>query len=583
MILCCSLIIISAMNKASTFSLCLCIKANANKTRALFGGFAPPLGLQSHEYTIKRWSRNKELNLIVTEYAACVLERRVSKSGSVIRFARFVRRLCSMPKFIYALRATNYMVHSMLVPDAIGESHYLFKMATTMIEYMRPKSLIGRRGITKMFKPIFTIKGDRIKSVNMPSFERHSFVHKFLTPIKRLCGSIQNSIITTRWEESVKPELMTREVNPDRKYAKRLATMEELRHNLTLMDMESCMVLLQGIAEHMTTSKMKYELDKNINLEVLDVDLLMAYISVNETTRSRFNTKVIDVSYNDCTCHTKCMGRIGNNRFLENMFREEILNTSTTVRICGQCRLSHVVDNTTSAKPRKCINISNPAMSTCSQDGCTTTMLIRYLINNQHKCAYNKGVLEYGHRFYMTNSSSVTDTVYKGANSVSSATGRSAGICFSGSRTCYKPIKRLIKSSKQHGLNKPFSDRYYWWTCNGCQTDFSGDRQYNKDKHHFFTDAIHEGTCIDDFYTEVGNKMGTESWDDFDLLNFIVKDSIQDMCTWCKNAAMCRHTLDGLVNLLCDHPTSNNILRKLNLLISLQLLVKSEWDEETPT
>lgn len=58
----------------------------------------------------------------------------------------------------------------------------------------------------------------------------------------------------------------------------------------------------------------KFDLDKiNVNLLcfVLDVDFLDVFMFLNVFIWSKFFIKILEVSYMDCMCYVKCMGKMG--------------------------------------------------------------------------------------------------------------------------------------------------------------------------------------------------------------------------------------------------------------------------------
>lgn len=347
---------------------------------------------------------------------------------------------------------------------------------------------------------------------------------------------------------------------------------------MTLLGLQDAMTILEQMALYITNGCKKFDLDKinaNLPCPVLDVDLLDVFMFLNASTRSKFFTKTLEVSYTDCTCHVKCMGKIGQSKILSDYFKNELLINNFSTRICGQCHLSHVIDNTTSGKPRKNISATNPAMTTCSMDACSVTMILRYLIYER-----TKNWLFYGHRFYITKSSAVTDTIYRGQKSkCSSATGRTAGVCYGGRRTGLKLSQNLIFSSKQFGLTEHFSNRMYWWSCSGCKL-FFGDKpnkdnhyQYDCEKHSFFQEEIHKGTCLSLFYNTVVKKHQQEEEEKKDLKQ-TVKQCFYMVCEMCQIVALCRHSLNGLMEMYAQNPYSNVLLLQIKILHYLIQCIK---------
>lgn len=582
-------IFILNMSRSATKILIWFFKHNKGELLDVFNAISAPLSLPSKRELKLLWIKNEKFVRLTTTLVMLLLPRRFRRDTKR-NLSKFVRKLCYDQKYVYAMKSVNYIVRSMVIPFSTTEHHLLFKICSLIIDRMKPTMLFSKRPKVTPFKLLFSLRGDRVKTLNMPSFERHSFVHKFLTPNKRLSGGLQNAIITNLWERAENKEEMSLVVNPSNNYVKRLAYLEELRHNMTLLGLSDSMLLLQDMADYLTGGKMKYDLDdrRGQPCPMMDVDLLTAFMSMNAATRSKFFSKTLEVSYPECTCFTKCMGAIAQHPVLVKQFENEFCLNNFSTRICGECRLSHVIDNTTSGKPRKSLSACNPGMSSCSMDACTVTLILRYLIHERVDERHGN-LIKYGHRFYITNSSAVTDTVYRGNNiTCSSATGRTGGVCFGGSRTCYKLIQNLVKSSKQYGLPRPFADRNCWWSCHTCQGKYGthanprNSNQYNRDRHGFFSEEIHRNTCVDTFYQNVLRKVRKDMVDkdkeeEDEVIEVAVKHCYPKICRWCKSAIMCRHTMDGLVNMLVTSPKSRVLLNKVVILSLLQKLIKIEW------
>ena len=95
--------------------------------------------------------------------------------------------------------------------------------------------------------------------------------------------------------------------------------------------------------------------------------------------------------------------------------------------------------------------------------------------------------------FYITNSLVITDVVFnKFGNHTSTASGRIAGMCCSGKRTCHATIQEKIKSSKQFGLRAQFNVRESWFRCITCM-DIQNHNPYCSK---FFLEEIHKETCV---------------------------------------------------------------------------------------
>ena len=144
------------------------------------------------------------------------------------------------------------------------------------------------------------------------------------------------------------------------------------------VNLDNLMQVLHFLAMYMTDGTLKINIDEQNYLETaFDLDLLHIFKSLNLAIRGRVKNKVINFAYQDCVCHLKCNGMVGNYPFVEQEIIK-IRNIVGSTQVCGCCRLSHNIKNTTSVKPRKLIYANTSTISTCSQDGCAVTFLLRY-------------------------------------------------------------------------------------------------------------------------------------------------------------------------------------------------------------
>ena len=414
------------------------------------------------------------------------------------------------------------------------------------------------------------------------------FFQKSSTTSKRGVGLLQNSLITERYYNALNDDDIHRNVKTDVNFCKRVALVEKIVNaQIPFMTLDSLSQIIDLIYTRLTAGKMTIETDKFVPKAALDADMIHLFIQLKTAHRSRCMTKTIELLPPDCTCHLKCRGPIYGRKVL-NKLVDQLYQTSHASKICGLCRLAMSVENTTSAKPKEYMNPENPALSACSFDGCTTSFNspshFFYPVKNDQNQDH---VYEIGHRAFITNSLTITDSVYK--KSVSTATGRVSTMCISGSRTCTRGVIKMIRSARQVKFDPDFYNLHKWWRCSVCVTV----KPYCPDAHEFFTEDIHKMSCIGLFFANIKSHPTSED----------IARLAATMCLPCRMACMCRHAQSGLYtkrklilqsNMRSSAPANvrkhipkhqaergiGEILRQISLLTKLQRYIinnTSEW------
>jgi hypothetical protein len=525
----------NSTSAASTRLLHFCM-ANRGDIQRIYGSGALPLpsDIKSTRRTAKRMSAPGVAHIDLT--APDVLRTTWGRNWQSITFIKklllFVFRrpnrlllMVTHRPLLYALRLLGFIFSRMFVPDNPAKKHPIFVAVRYIIAAL---DITHQRTIA----PYLTEDGYP-KAINtLPSYSRHTFLHKFLTPMKRQLGQLMNDTITDRWEAAATlPHYLDYVVNPGPNYALQTALSEYAINKAVDLDLRDLIILAQYVAEYVSTN-------------CRDVNLLHIFYNLRTMLNARFQTKVIEVNERDCTCHAKCMGQIGGSDTLTRLYTV-MVRTHASTTVTAISRLSHKVDNTTSLKPKRYLHTHAPSIATCSGDGSSALRLISlYRLENID----SKGRFLYTHRFYTTNSIVFTDEIYRGA--LTTSTARIYGICFSGHRKCHKRLTTTIRSAKQQPRQAPLTDVISWYRCTRC----ASVNVYDESHHYGPHEAIHQKTCIDHFVTGVRDKSIT------------YEEAALRICDGCVASFMCRHMLQGLVK-------NNTTVNLLLVILRLRLVI----------
>ena len=393
--------------------------------------------------------------------------------------------------------------------------------------------------------------GTHARHDSLPSAYRHTFLHKYYTRVKQTAFKLSSDLVTERWKRAAcdPTSYVSQPIKPADNYAKRLAILELVMHGITMLKIPQLLTVIDMVMNAPT---------KYTEMLAYDTEYINLLTLLYTTGRARFRTKFLRLNENGCTCHTKCTGPLGNNRDLEKRIYGQSLSLHAQCLICGICRLSPFIENTTREKPRMCLSSKNPAIDTCSLDGSSSFKVVPlYELSTQW--SDGKPLLQYQHLAYTTNSVNMADELlhrpYSGRRS------RIYGICFGGYRTCKQ--RYTVDSTTARNRVKQitsYKDVGYWFRCPSCM---SSNRDYGPHSSLALSD-VEPNTCIARVFT------------------ISVPLTAGQMCRGCKAAVFCHH----LDSYLCKCITDKNfsaaaIYRRIRLLerIRRELLgSRDHWD-----
>lgn len=378
--------------------------------------------------------------------------------------------------------------------------------------------------------------GTHARHNSLPSAHRHTFLHKYFTRIKQTAFKLSSDLVTERWKRAALDPAMyvTQPIKPADNYAKRLAILELVMHGITVLKIPQLLTVIDMVmnAPAKYTEMLAYDIEY-INL------LTLLYT----TGRARFRTKFLRLNENGCTCHTKCTGPLGNNRDLEKRIYDQSLSLHAQCLICGICRLSPFIENTTREKPRICLSSKNPAIDTCSLDGSSSFKVVPlYELNT--RWGNGRPMLQYQHLAYTTNSVNVADELLH--RSYSGRKSRIYGICFGGFRTCKQryTVDSPTARNRVKQINS-YKDVGYWFRCPSCT---SSNRDCGPPSSLALSD-VEENTCIARVFTTLGTLTAGQ------------------MCRGCKAAVFCHHLDSYLRKCITDKNFNTSaIYRRMRLL-----------------
>lgn len=483
-----------------------------------FGG-GPIIELDDDVITFK-WSRSQPLTDLVTSLVIFTdvnihpIPEPEMRIAYLMRDGLFITTLSSLSS-MYKNSTTP------LIPMTV--TNHVMKLTNMLLEMILYKKS-DRVLSTSDNKLPFYVNGGQLSCVYNNSFDKMHY-KKSSTYSKRGVGLMQNALITERYYDSMKPGNLMKSVKTDVNYCRRVAVVEKIVNRfLPFMNIDSLSQVINLLYSRLTAGKMTIDGEKRIPTAALDADMIYLMNQLKTAMRSRCTTKGVELLPIDCTCHMKCRGPTYGKKAL-NKLMDDLEQTTYATRICGLCRLSHCVENTTSAKPKKYINPMSPAISSCSFDGCTTS----FIAPTHFKTQLEDGgtAYEVAHRAFITNSLAVKET--SNNKMTSSATGRFHTTCVTGSRTCMKGVIKTLKNGQQSNCSTQ-----QLWRCDGCKNI----NPLNLNQHMFFLEEVHKSSCIGLIYKRL-------------RMNHLIEDIKKlapTMCLPCRMACMCRHSQHGLMN-----------------------------------
>lgn len=476
------------------------------------------------------------------------------------------------PHLIFAFRALgHYMRKTFINVDNIGSHHVITRCAELVLYSMstvetsikiRSKQKIPKQILELEKRMAILVDPDRVKVCPaLPYTGRYSFLHKVFTQIsKRVVGTCMNNLITYRFQQSSDERHLHRNVEPDVNYGRRVATMDLLLNGVTEVDVDDLLILLERVINRLDTSEKYASISQLVNAtggNVTDSELIHLATSLYEIGRSWLRTKLIEVNCPYCTCHVKCTGQTGLYPKLESAFYEKSAPLHLSTVVCGGCRLSPTIENTTAKKPRRSVNSRNPKLTICVLDNLSTFKHVPlYALR-----VVNKNTIMYSHRFYATNSMNIMQEIF--GQTPSAPGSRIYGVCYSGRRTCFKRFVDTLPSSRNSAGKLPYSQAHMWFRCADCKDlPIYDPSNYNYVP---WSGVQHEYTCL-----LVVAKQAREHFRRVRNWDKAVSMSANVMCRGCRSAALCRHAVDGLLEIYIKSGGNETFLAKLSFIIALQ-------------
>ncbi|UCX57042.1 ORF51 [Haliotid herpesvirus 1] len=531
------------MNSTTEFYLFL--KKFRSDLCKVFGAHPPQTPIIDEKFTHWKWRSNVLLRRITAMIVLFLDPKAINKHKRVYY-------LVTDSIYIALLQCLSYIFKEGRLPITnIEEKQYepLQRLVGYIIEVVKFKP--EDRTFSTVRLPVY-VKNGHLKLSYTQMFDRQ-FAEGVATLAKRGVGVLQNNFVTEIYQAALHQteEELYDDVTTDVNFCRRVAVASNLINaKIPFMTLESLTEFTEILYHRLSGGR---PLDSTHIPAALDADMIHLFTHVSTALKSRLTTKSIDVMPYDCTCYVKCRGpSYGHVKF--NQMVDDLHHTALSTRICGLCRLSLTVKNTTSAKPKRYMMPECPGVTVCSHDGCSTAFLSRTNIFDKEE--EGKGLFTAGHRVFISNSLPITDPLYR--QKVSTAKGRHFTTCISGSRTCYGRAVKNINSAKQseqrerekipksketkEALFKPdFYNLKKWWRCNPCQ-DMA---DYNPESHTFFREAMHDRSCVGTFLSSIKGGLCK-------VTQAFVDEKCKMMCLNCRAACMCRHAQSGLVNRMVE-------------------------------
>lgn len=413
---------------------------------------------------------------------------------------------------------------------------------------------------------------------------KYQIMHHFFPLHKRLIGILLNNWITSKHVHAInntKLELL-HQVNPDSNFCRRVALQHLFMSALCNVETADIVALMRHFSDFVTTGRPTSAVfEQSVTRQppqATDADLLNVMQMLYTAGSARCKVKILQVNLPHCLCYVKCTG-YPRNLLMERMFTDEQMPLHFGLRICGLCRLAHGVENTTANKPKRVVVPENIDSQTCSLDGCGD---MRHVPLYHVRIEKGGSIVQYSHNFYTTNSGNVTDELFRPDQQRISASGRLYGVCYSGSRRCFKKVTDIIPSGSRKKSkitsSPPFSCVEYWWRCTNCRDVPS----YDVLNHRGILEHIHRDTCLYEVGESIYKRVTTASCRsevDFTHVYSAVREAMSSVCTGCIIAISCKHFLVGLFNVNTPvSPIKLMIAQQMRFLAQTELGVR--WKQQ---
>ena len=523
------------------------------------GGVGGRLQLNS-PYAVEKMLNVEESRAMVVEVIFSVFVR--SQSLEVIE------EWSSNPETLFIFRIISFILRTCWInTNRLQRGDPLVKISRHLIDHFlkvrNGASDICLRGSLSWFIALGRAGGGKTSNYSGIAFKnRQTLLHRFCTRhIKRVLNHAINNLITIRYQDAINKDQLFRCVNPDVNFAHRVACIELILTKVTEISLDDLLIILDQLLHHLqvptggfgTLTRGKHT----------DADLLHLISSLLDIAKSWIQTKVIEVNEPHCTCHVKCTPLIGDNPKVENYFYQSCAPLHCATTICGGCRLSLTVANTTAKKPRRVITSHNPKLTTCT-DGISAL---------KHLPLYAFRVLSpqtflYSHRFYTTNSTGLLQA--PSTKTPPTPTSRIFGMCYYGDRTCLRRLTCRIPGTGGARSDEREASRSLF-RCLQCEAGKKitiGDRQNRS-----WLGSKDSKSCIPIIFYKLKHEVSVER-----LTADVVDRYCKKMCSGCRVALTCRHVNDELTSAIVqsvDTTERKGLLKTFVYILSMQRWIKA--------
>ena len=299
---------------------------------------------------------------------------------------------------------------------------------------------------TKKKNTIEWISKGRLRKSADVDFKSILSDHKWTCPtfMKKHCANIKKTVnqagndLTTQRYATASVDIHRRR-KPGVDWCRRVAILELIREHFMRADV-SRLYLVSNLLLRLCAAN--DDLLKNIDFLCLVNDAQTCLVA-------RCSTQLLELNEPGCFCRTKCFGLVGASADLER-YALYAFNNSTSVDVCGMCRLSM------STCVKRTYSSSIPGVSSCSD--CAATLCERVQLTVLKTRA--SGLICFSHRFYTSCSKMFARDKPTG--------GVMEGVCF-GERTCKRRVRNKIRGQREENL-PPFNDIDFWFTCKECRS-----------------------------------------------------------------------------------------------------------------
>lgn len=442
---------------------------------------------------------NEEINAMLTS----LLTARASMTPVVT-----LSDLTSDPKIVFFIRVCAWVVGNVFIKLRDGHNEALkicgemfsttcdiiaFEMTSDrdhrpskrVVQYMRNKKRL--RKIHD--RAVHTIRRTISKQRCLPGVVYDTtYVSRLCTRLKRTVDKAISIKTTMNWSRADVD--LFREAQPGPNYMRRVAVHDLLERSVCKLTTGKVIAL----AEIMMTCVTKYPSVQQVT------DFIELMRTINNVCIARSSRCFVNAVQVSCTCHTKCIGRVGGTLLEPKIW--ERFKVACTLQICSVCMRATNVTDMAAPKCKQLYTPTNPQLETCSNDGGLLTHLATVTLDVRVR----KGVvlIHFRHLFNVINH--VQAWVPRDTTSASKALCL-YGMCYGGKRTCKR---RFFVSSHTTSMGNMFTNQAHWSKCEDCRSNDSCT------------------TCLSSYLSSSSP----------------TANDVRSMCFGCKAASFCHHIDD---------------------------------------